>query len=115
MDEEDYFKIKPIAIFVSLFYTKVFLWSRIAGFSHIDDLVFIGAMTWYKNGCKEIADAAILSCKRYFWYLTEELVVLFIFNEKLPDFPRFLLAQTLFHINSLFACGEKRKTGGELG
>ena len=82
MDEEDYFKIKPIAIFVSLFYTKVFLWSRIAGFSHIDDLVFIGAMTWYKNGCKEIADAAILSCKRHFWYLTEELVVLFILNEK---------------------------------
>jgi hypothetical protein len=59
MDEEDYLKIKPMAIFASLFYTKVFLRSRMSCFAPIDDIKFIGAMTWYRGESKEIADALV--------------------------------------------------------
>jgi hypothetical protein len=52
-----------MALFVSLFYTEIFLRTRIACFASIDDLKFIGAMTWYEKECKEIAGAAITSCK----------------------------------------------------
>ncbi|KZR96529.1 Cc8K15.2-like protein [Daphnia magna] len=54
-------------------------------------------MTWYEKECKEIAGAAITSCKRHLWYLTEELVVLCIFNENLSVTTRFLVAHKLFN------------------
>jgi hypothetical protein len=56
-----------------------------ARFATIDDLKFIGAKPSYEKEFKEIADAAIMSCKRHLCYLAEELVVLCIFNENLSD------------------------------
>lgn len=59
LDQEEYLKINPMAIFAFLFYTKVFVQSRTACFALIDDLKFIGAMTWYRGESKEIADALV--------------------------------------------------------
>jgi hypothetical protein len=53
-------------------------------------------MGWYRKEDSQIASAVIASITRHLWYLTEELVVLALFNESLSDFTRMLIAKRLF-------------------
>ena len=54
-------------------------------------------MNWYQEEDSDIATAVSLSINRYLWYLTEEFVILSLFNEKLSDFTRkFLIAIPTF-------------------
>jgi len=50
--------------------------------------------------CREddlhIANAALVSCKRHLWYLTEELITFAIFDEELGELTRHLLAKKLW-------------------
>lgn len=96
LDDDEYSQVKKMANFIALFYTKCFLRSRIACFAPLDDFNFLKAMIWYKEDCSDIATYALKSCKRHLWYLTEELVILAIFNEELSSFTRSLLARKLF-------------------
>ncbi len=54
-------------------------------------------MFWFREDCDDVANYALKSCKRHCWYLTEELIVLAIFNEELSSFTRSLLAKKLFN------------------
>ena len=89
-------QVNQMAVFISLFYARLFLRSRIAVFAPIDDLQFIGNMMWFREENETIANAVLLSVSRHCWYLTEELVVLALFNEKLGSFTRYLIARKLF-------------------
>jgi len=82
--------------FIALFYAKLFLRSRMSVFAPIDDFHFLSAMMWYREEDSQIANAVIASINRHLWYLTEELVVLALFNERLSDLTRRLLATKLF-------------------
>ncbi len=85
-----------MAGFISLFYARLFLRSRIAVFAPTDDLQLIGKMMLFREQNETIANAVILSVNRHCWYLTEELVVLSLFNEQLGTFTRELIARKLF-------------------
>ena len=91
-------QINKMARFIALFFAKYFLRSRIAVFSPLDDLKFIGSMISYREEEPDISSAVLTSIKRHLWYLTEELVVLSIFNEDLSSFTRSMMAQKLFSI-----------------
>lgn len=97
LSEVEFSQVKKMANFIALFYTKTFLRSRIACFAPIDDFNFFKAMFWYKEECVDIANSALKSCSRHCWYLTEELVIIAIFNEDLSCFTRSLLARKLFN------------------
>ena len=97
MSPEDRRAVHRMANFISLFYAKLFLRSRIAVFAPTDDFHFLSAMEWYKEEDFQIATAVTASVKRHLWYLTEELVILALFNESLSHFTRSRLAQTLFN------------------
>jgi hypothetical protein len=85
-----------MAVFISLFHARLFLRSRIAVFAPTDDLQLIGKMMLFREQNETIANAVILSVNRHCWYLTEELVVLSLFNEQLGTFTRELIARKLF-------------------
>jgi hypothetical protein len=85
-----------MAVFISLFYARLFLRSRIAVFAPTDDLQLIGKMMLFREQNETIANAVILSVTRHCWYFTEELVVLTLFNEQLGTFTRELIARKLF-------------------
>jgi hypothetical protein len=52
-----------------------------------------------KEGIEGVGQAAINSCQRHLWYLTQELVIFVIFDENRPSFYREQLEKTLFNIN----------------
>ncbi len=75
---------------------KNFFRSRISVFAPIDDFNFLEEMMWYKEEDLQIGTAVIASINRHLWYLTEELVILALFNESLSDFTRTIMARKLF-------------------
>jgi hypothetical protein len=91
-------QIHQMAQFIALFYAKYFLRSRIAVFSPQDDLKFLSSMISYRDEDPDLTIPVIASIKRHLWYLSEELVVLALFNEELGSFTRSVMAQKLFSI-----------------
>ena len=66
-------------------------------FAPVDDFKFFVAMNWYQEEDSDIATAVSSSINRYLWYLTEEFVILSLFNEKLSDFTgKFLIGKPTF-------------------
>ena len=90
-----------MANFIALFYSKLFLRSRISVFAPTDDLQFLSAMHWYKQEDMVIANAVIPSIHRHLWYLTEQLIVFALFYESLSNFTRGLMAKKLFSIQDI--------------
>lgn len=81
------------AHFIALFYAELFLRSRMSVFAPNDDFHFLASMLWYQEKDDQIATAVIASIKSHLWYLTKELVDLALFNERLSDFTRMLMAK----------------------
>ena len=52
-----------------------------------------------KEGIEGVGQASINSCQQHLWYLTQELVILMIFDENRPSFYREQLEKTLFNTN----------------
>jgi hypothetical protein len=65
-------------------------------FSPLDDLKFLSSIISYSDEDPDLAIPVITSIKRHLWYLTEELVVLSLFNEELGSFTRSVMAKKLF-------------------
>ena len=86
-----------MAQFIALYYAKYFLRSLIAVFSLLDDLKFLSSIILYSED-PNLAIPVITSIKRHLWFLTEELVVLSLFNEELGSFTRSVMAKKLFSI-----------------
>jgi hypothetical protein len=57
-----------MADFISMFYAKLFLRSKISVFAPNDDYHFLAAMGWYKKKDSKIAPAVIASITRYLSY-----------------------------------------------
>ncbi|XP_065665116.1 uncharacterized protein LOC136086720 [Hydra vulgaris] len=96
MSNNEQIMIHRMAKFISLFYSMQFLRSRISVFAPVDDFKFFFAINWYQEEDSDIATAVISSINRHLWYLTEELVILSLFNEKLSEFTRTIMAKKLF-------------------
>lgn len=100
LSQEELRNVHAMAEYVALFHSRAFLSSRIAASAPINDLKFLSAMYLYrKEENEETGQAAINSCQRHLWYLTQELVVLVIFDENHPSIFREQLAKTLFNTN----------------
>jgi hypothetical protein len=67
-------------------------------------------MLSYKEEDSDIAMTVLNSIERHLWYLTEELVVLALFNNELSPFTRQLLALKLFSTErpSTFTIGKPK-------
>jgi hypothetical protein len=57
-----------MADFISMFYAKLFLRSKISVFASNDDYHFLAAMGWCKKKDSKIAPAVIASITRYLSY-----------------------------------------------
>jgi hypothetical protein len=77
-------KVKSMATFVALFHSKAFLQSRLSSIAPSVDLKYLQHMELYKKENAKAAQVAINSIQNHLWYLTEEIVVLSIFDEDLP-------------------------------
>ncbi len=89
-------QITRMANFITIFYAKSFLRSRLALIAPTDDLLFLGSMIWFRDDDEVIENAAIEFCLCHQWYFTEPLVIFAIFNEKLSEFTRSMLARKLW-------------------
>ncbi|KAK4003149.1 hypothetical protein OUZ56_004931 [Daphnia magna] len=81
-----------------MFHSMAFLRSRLASCAPTVDLQFIGGMCQYREdgeSQKIVADAALSSCKKHLWYLTEELVILAIFDGRNAHFWRTMMINKL--------------------
>lgn len=96
MSQEERSIIHRMAKFIAYFYSKLLLRSRITVFAAVDDFHFMAAMTWYQEEDSAIATAVLASINRHLWYLTEELIVLAIFNENVLNFTRTLLTKKFY-------------------
>ena len=76
--------VKSMATFVALFNIKAFLQSRLSSIAPLVDLKYLQHMELYKKENAKAAQVAINSIQNHLWYLTEEIVVLSIFDEDLP-------------------------------
>lgn len=76
--------VKKMAVFICLFYTEAFLKSRLPISSPSNDLKFLAAMNLYEKENKSFAKIVKKSVSNHLWYLTQELVILAIFDQNLP-------------------------------
>ncbi len=101
MSQEECRQVNAMAEYVALFHGRAFLTSRIATVAPINDLKYLSAMRLYREEVNdEVGQAAVDSCQRHLWYLTEELVVLALFDEKYPScIFRRMMALKVFNTN----------------
>lgn len=100
MTDEERRGVKEMSTFIALFHSAAFLKSRLSSISPALDLNYLSMMHLYKEENPAAAEFAIDSVLKHLWYLTEEVVVLSIFDRqlelilrkgilvKLPSFPR---------------------------
>ncbi|KAI9553808.1 hypothetical protein GHT06_019076 [Daphnia sinensis] len=86
-----------MATFFALFHSAAFLKSRLSSISPALDLNYLSMMHLYKEENPAAAKIAIESVLKHLWYLTEEVVVLSIFDRKLdPVLRKGILMKLLF-------------------
>ena len=84
-----------MADFVALFHVRPFLQSRLAAISPAVDLQYLSLMRQFKELDKRLADIAFHSACNHLWYLTEELVILSLFDDRLETGLRQKMADKL--------------------
>lgn len=85
-----------MANFIALFHAKAFLLSRISVIAPKVYHQYIADMQWYRDTDKITSDAAIQSCNRHLWYLTEELVIFAMFDDEMSPIERSDMALKLY-------------------
>ena len=83
MTDEERRGVKEMATFIALFHSAAFLKSRFSSISPALDLNYLSMMQLYKEENPAAAKVAIESVLKHLWYLTEEVVVLSIFDGQL--------------------------------
>jgi len=99
MDQEELRTVNRMANFIALFQAYFYLRSRLSTYAPQDDLNYLKQMIKYKEEDRIVAAAALKSIKNHLWYLTEEGVVLAIFNEEIDENTRWLMVQRLLSFN----------------
>jgi hypothetical protein len=90
-------EVERMAFFVGLFHSQAFLTSRLACSAPSNDFKYLSLMYHLKSIDHDAGSEAILSCSRHLWYLTQELVVLCLFDENLSPFWRYAVAQKIYN------------------
>ena len=85
LSQEERRKIHRLAKFVAVIHSPAYLRSRIAATAPSVDVKYLSALKEYDEEDLEVAQTAIKSVFKHLWYLTEELVVLALFDENLSD------------------------------
>ena len=95
MSDQETTNLKRTAKFVAICYTKAFLTSLLPSLSPANDLKFMSLVHMYKQEDKEASDIWFKSCRNHLWYVTQELVILAIFDNDLCDDLRERMVQKL--------------------
>ncbi|KZS02306.1 Uncharacterized protein APZ42_000705 [Daphnia magna] len=98
MSHEESKAVKEMSIFIALFHSEAFLKSRLSTISPAVDLKYLSLMQLYKQENLAAATVAIKSVHNHLWYLTEEAVVLSIFDSELDSALRQRLVEKLLTI-----------------
>lgn len=94
--EESYIeKLSRFCKFALLFYVKIWITCPNTINAPFNDLEFYKEMLIYKKIDNDVAVAALEAFNRHLWYLTEEMVPLSLFSDKVSLFPYFII---IFHI-----------------
>lgn len=80
MSPEDLKNVTDLALFVSLVYVKYWNEAPIAIRAPFNDIELLNVLETYPN--KGIANAAVEALSRHLWYLSEHLVTLALFDER---------------------------------
>ena len=87
--------VKRMAEFFSLFHLRPFLQSRLVAMAPAVDLQYLSLMNIYKEVDEKVAIVATQSIFNHLWYLTEEIVIFSLFDERLSDELRQEMVDTL--------------------
>jgi len=98
LSEREQSQVERIATYVAVFYARSFLSSRIAVIAPSVDFKFFNMMKIYKEEDNAVATAALSSINRHLWYLTEECVVLALFDGEVPNLIRTEMFKKLLSI-----------------
>lgn len=95
LDSEFVVSLERFCIFVALIYTKH--WNRCTNpvDAPYNDLKLMKELDAYKEIDREIADVAARAHKRHLWYLSDELVVLTLFSDKVSNYDKYLMQMKL--------------------
>lgn len=82
LDDDFFQSLQRFCLFVTLIYVK--FWNQCSNSTDApyNDLQFLKELDAYKQFDPEIAEVACTAMKRHLWYLSDELIVLALFSEK---------------------------------
>lgn len=84
--------IHRFCLFVSLIYVKFWSVSPIALDAPSNDIQFLKELDQYRQIDEEISDVALNALKRHLWYLSDELIMLSLFSDKVSDEEKFYMS-----------------------
>lgn len=90
-------RISRLAQFIALLYGKYFL-SSISSAAPLHDLNFWYDLKEYRRFDAQAADAALISVRRHLWYLSPELVIFSLFDDKVSAYEKKLMANAIVRI-----------------
>lgn len=82
LDGDLFTSIQRFCLFITLIYVKFWNVCSNAADAPYNDLQFLKELDAYKQFDPEVAEVAITAMKRHLWYLSDELIVLGLFSEK---------------------------------
>ena len=83
MSEEELNCVKDMAVFIAIFYVKIWFQSTFAVSAARNDLQFMANMLRYRMYKPLVAFTILQSCKRHLWYICPQLIVLALCDEGL--------------------------------
>ena len=82
-------------------YAEGFLVTPLATEAPIRDIDFIYKLKKCKNYVNEVAQQALMSAFKHLWYLTPELIILCLFDDKVPIRPKSGVSRSLHSLPRL--------------
>lgn len=104
-------KVKRFVQFVVFCYVPWWITAPVASAAPMNDLKLINSFHWYNNIDSVVAKAALVAVGRHTWYLTEELVVLSLFNHYVSNDMKQSIAEKLKVFGTSESCVNRVGTG----
>lgn len=82
LHSEDLECLRRFCLFVSLIYIKFWIWSPLAVDAPSNDIQFLKELDQYHQIDQDIAEEALVAFKRHLTYLSDELILLSLFSNK---------------------------------
>ena len=97
LSEEEQNEVDQVTEFAVLFYIKYWLQTPLPSSAARLDLEFMANVLQYRLTSPKVSFAVLQSCYRHKWYLTPQLVILALADEKLEDTIKEQMAKALFN------------------